>query len=183
MAEQLVDAFVAIEDLAAFGALEVLDADQMIEAFARADRCLVRADFAGDAEVETGVDADVRQARPGGVVAIVGERRAAFDRLAVADRDREEEVGAFAAVEQVGAAVVDEGVVPSASSLISTSADEVSSCSSNALVMSSRMPCSTSQCSRTSSMFRSNSKGVDTSGVLQRTLPPSFFLLSTLTFA
>ena len=66
---------------------------------------------ADPAEVEAGVDAFAAEPRPGGVVA-VGRRRpdpfgAATDRLAVTDRDREEEVAAFAAVEHVGAVVVE----------------------------------------------------------------------------
>ncbi len=115
MTEQLVDAFVAVEDVAAFRALEVLDPFQVVELFAgRADRRLAGADFADLAEVEARVDAPTAEPRPGGVVAVVAERGAAVDRLAVADRDREEEVGAFAAVEQVGAAVVDQRVVAGA---------------------------------------------------------------------
>ena len=103
------------EDVVAFGALEVLDPVQVVErAAARAGRHLAGADSADLAQVEAGVDPAAAEPRPGGVVAVVADRRAAVDRLAVADRDREEEVGAFAAVEQVGAAVVEERVVAGA---------------------------------------------------------------------
>src|SRR6201999_4133568 len=81
----------------------------------RADGLFAGADLADHAEVEPGVDADPVEPGPGGVVAVRGRRAGSFgaavDRLAVADRDREEEVGAFAAVEDVSAAVVGQGVV------------------------------------------------------------------------
>gem|GEM_PF-4611096 len=110
MAEQLVGAGVADQIVAAIGALEVLDPFQPVKAAARANRLAAETDFAGQALVKPGGDA-AREPRPGGVVAVARPFGAAVDRLAVAERDREEEVGAFATVEVVGSAVVDQGVV------------------------------------------------------------------------
>src|SRR5690606_32778604 len=70
-----------------------------------------RPDFADPPLVDPGRDPGAAEPRPGGVVAVVGAGEAAGDRLAVADRDREEEVRAGAAVERVDAAVVGQRVV------------------------------------------------------------------------
>ena len=93
-----------------FGALEVLDSgDRVGGAAAAATGVAGGPEPADRAEVEAGLDASAEQSCPGGVVAPF----AAVERLAVADRGREEEVVAFAPEQFIGAALVQQGVVPS----------------------------------------------------------------------
>src|SRR5215207_9090618 len=105
VAEQLVGAAVAVEGVGGFAPLEVLDFGHR-DGRAGADRGRAAAGAAGAAAAEVGADAFF-EASPGGVVTA----GAAVDQVAIADRVGEEEVVAVAAVDLVGAAVVEQGVV------------------------------------------------------------------------